>query len=120
LGEYTVLIYRGAGFCVPFVLLGVFAGAAGVQEAVTGSSEPSRWLTGLNLIIGGVIVYWWGRDLNRPLDLEAEKLRLAAGVWGDKGSGARHSLYGLRMEDWGILCLAVGALVLTVGLVHGS
>jgi len=115
-----VIIYRGAGFWVPFVLFGICLVTMGIYDALTGSVHNARVVTGLGLVIGGPIVWWWGRYLNRHLDEAAEAERKELGAVVNKALEVRHSFYGIPVEVWGVLAIMLGVVFFLVGLLTGS
>ena len=115
-----MLIYRGAGFWVPIVVLGVFLATIGVQEAIIGQIVYYRWLMGLVVAASGGILWWWGRRLNRPLDEAAEAERKELGAVINKTLYARHSLYGIPMEMWGVAFIGLALGIWLLSAVTGT
>jgi hypothetical protein len=116
-----IVIYRGAGFWVLIVLLGICFVTMGIWDAVTGGVDNARMVTGLGLVVGGRIVWWWGEYVNRHHNeaVEAERKRLDGAV-ANEPPAAPHSLYGIPVEVWGIFAIILGVVFVLVGLLTGS
>jgi hypothetical protein len=111
-----IIFWRGCGCAVillPVLLLALMGYIWELKE------PPSKWIIGIVLVPNGVVLWWWGRWLNRPLDRGGEAQGETPGAVQDTEFVARHSLYGIRMELWGIFYVSVG-LVLSIGgfLIH--
>jgi hypothetical protein len=116
-----VIVYRGAGFWVLFVLLGICFVTMGIWATLFGGVDNARLVAGLGLVIGGPIIWWWGGYLNRYHDeaVKAEGKKLGGAVAGEPPA-APHSLYGIPIEVWGVFAIMLGVVFIIVGLVTGS
>jgi hypothetical protein len=92
-----MIYYRGNGGCaiaLPLLLLTIVCVIWNLKEL------PSCWAVGLVFFLAGVILWWWGRWLNKPLEQASESQ--------SEGTEARHSLYGIEMEYWGAFYIILG------------
>jgi hypothetical protein len=74
--------------------------------------EAQPWMAPLPLFTSGIILWLWGRKLNKSLD-SIENLQLEQfGEVIDQQLHFRHSLYEVRMEYWGALFAVLGLLLI--------
>jgi hypothetical protein len=115
-----MLVYRGRGWWVLVVPLAILLASGFLWQGACialgrNADELPDWYVGPPLWLAGGILYWWGRTLNKPLEL-AEGRTLEAGEPLDKRMRGRHSLYEISMEYWGIACFGFGILMFLIGL----
>lgn len=120
-----MIVYRGWGamaLVIPCVFLIFVLVACAVLLPAVG---PRWWMLGLALLPGGLVVFLWGRHLNATLDRAEQQfwenpptdpmLHYAQ----SSALSQRHSMYGLRMEYWGVIQLVVGPILAVIGIVEG-
>jgi hypothetical protein len=104
-----LLVYRGKGFMVPLILGGcpfivrwIFIAINGPIAKRSNGSDAQILPILLGLVIGGAILFAWGRYLNsRPAVRGIERMTGREVV-----VKPQHSMYGVKVEYWGIFSLA--------------
>jgi hypothetical protein len=72
--------------------------------------EMRAWMIGLIFLASGFILWSVGKRAHKPLDRATEDRARAAGEEPVLELG--HTLYGVRMEWWGVLYLVLGVVIL--------
>jgi hypothetical protein len=109
-----VFVWRGKGWIVPIILLGcpvvfelVFEKLNGPSPKRPDGSDLHVWPLLLGMVLGGVFLFVWGMFLNNRPPVRAIE-RMTGREILVKPS---HSMYGLKVEYWGVVSLA-GAILL--------
>jgi hypothetical protein len=96
--------WRGMGFMVPFVLLGVmiYISVLGEPYARPWWRDPRFWcITGLGILVAGLPLLVFGVLLNRRRS--------------DSHGNSPHDFFSIPVEAWGILAIGLGVLAQLVG-----
>jgi hypothetical protein len=103
------------GWVVPEILLGGPVGMRWIVQRFTGDiptrpdgADAQIWPVLLGMALAGLFLFAWGRYLNnRPAQRVIER---ATGR--DMLARPNHSMYGVKVEYWGIVSLTGAALLL--------
>ena len=69
------------------------------------------WVTGAIFALSGIFVFWLGRKFNAPIDVISQRLLDETGSVPVE-LRQRHSVYGVRMEWWGVGEFLFGAFLI--------
>jgi FtsH-binding integral membrane protein len=106
----SMIIWSGWGVLVAII---VFVSSLIMEilvESIQGSSsfyQQQNWPMTLALVISGVICWFLGKQLNKPSDRVLLDKETGEEV---KLSGARHKLFFIKMEYWGLILIIIGII----------
>lgn len=114
-----LLIWKGLGFLVPVIVGGVLIMTVAVGSAVLGEGGMERHaltVMGVGLLLAALALFKLGQRLHRDSDRTVMDVATGQTVVLRR----RHTFWFIKMEGWGALLAAAGALAVVLSLVAGD